>query len=193
MIGNNMNNKGFTLIEALVSIAIFIAISTVLTQIISVSIQNQIKVVITQSMFNQAMFTLDQIEKELRMAKRDASGGCVGVAQTNYGGNASKNTINFLTYDQVAKAYRCKQFLLGGSKIQQKVSTNETSAALGAAVDLTSGSFQIQRLMFDISNDAVGDTFQPKVIIRTKISNINLANTEPIELQTTISQRRLDL
>ncbi|MDD3046430.1 MAG: prepilin-type N-terminal cleavage/methylation domain-containing protein, partial [Candidatus Pacebacteria bacterium] len=71
-------NKGFTLIETVVALGIFIAISAGLGEVISVSIQNQVKIVTMQNTFSQAIFSLDKIEKELRMAKKDLSGSCVG-------------------------------------------------------------------------------------------------------------------
>jgi len=185
-----MNNKGFTLIEAVVALAIFIAISSVLAQIVFVSIQNQIKVTLTQNMFNQAIFSLDKIEKELRMAKKDRLGTCI-TAEKNYA--VSGSSITFLYNNQETGDYVCKKFELSDGKIKEHISTNDTSADLPATgVDITASSINIDALQFNVVNDGV-DTLQPKITITMTITSSSLENQTPIKLQTTISQRRIDL
>ncbi|HOI59979.1 MAG TPA: type II secretion system protein [Candidatus Pacearchaeota archaeon] len=187
-----MKNRGFTLIEAVVSLAIFIAISSALAEIIVISIQNQIKITSVQSMFNQAIFSLDKMEKELRMAKKDAAGSCVGTKDKNY--SVSGNSIIFLYNDQETKTYKCKKFVLEAGKIKEYVSSNATAASFPAiGVDMTTSSINVDSLKFNVHNDVVGDSNQPKVVIAMTVSPKNVQNQTPIKLQTTISQRRLDL
>lgn len=184
-----MNNKGFTLIEAIVALAIFIAISATLAQIIVVSIQNQIKITTTQNMFNQAIFSLDKIEKELRMAKKDGSGGCVDVPGNNYA--TSLNSITFLHHDQVS-GLKCKKFTLKGGRIKEYMSNDETKDNFGIGVDLTGSSIAIDALNFNVIGDGPND-LQPRVTITMEIKNGKVEDQSPVMLQTTISQRRLDL
>lgn len=187
-----MNNKGFTLIEAIVSIAIFIAISSTLAEIIVISIQNQIKITATQKMFTEAALSLDKMEKELRMAKKDANGSCVGTASKNY--NVSGSAITFLYNDQVSGLYICKKFTLEDKRIKEYVSTNDTSASLPQnGVNITSSLINIDYLSFGVENDVPNDFFQPKVTIALTVSPKDIENQTPIKFQTTISQRRLDL
>lgn len=188
-----MNNKGFTLIEAVVALAIFIAISSTLAQIVIVSIQNQIKVTTVQAMFNQAIFSLDKMEKELRMAKKDATGLCV-AKDTNY--SVSGSSIIFLYNDQEAQTYKCKKFALSGigGRIKEYISTDNMAIHLPAdGIDVTASSISIDALSFTVHNDTVGDSLQPKVVIAMTVSPKNVTNQSPIKLQTTISERRLDL
>ncbi|MDD4358479.1 MAG: prepilin-type N-terminal cleavage/methylation domain-containing protein [Candidatus Pacebacteria bacterium] len=188
-----MNNKGFTLIEALVSISIFIAISVTLAQVITVSIQNQIKVISEQNMFDQAVFALDQMEKELRMAKKDTDGICV-VPGTNYGRNNSSSTIKFKIYDQASADYRCREFSLNdnSNSVRQRTSTNSSPLIWGDYIDLTSSSVYVQSLSFTVNGDNDSDNEQPKVTINLKMKSGVIDDSEGVELQTTISQRRLD-
>lgn len=183
-----MNNKGFTLIEAIVALAIFIAISATLAQIIVVSIQNQIKITTTQNMFNQAIFALDKIEKELRMAKKDVDGGCVGL-ENNF--LISGNSTIFLYYDQTL-GLRCKKFVLEDGKIREYISENKT-ATFVEGVDVTGDVVNVEDLRFNKMGDGRDDNLQPKITMIMKIKNKKIENSSSIMLQTTISQRRLDL
>jgi len=184
-----MNNKGFTLIEAIVSLAIFIVISAALAQIIVVSIQNQIKITTTQNMFDQAIFALDKIEKELRMAKKDTDGGCVGLGN-NYA--TSLNSITFLHHDQVSGLIKCKKFVLEGGKIREYISENKI-ATFVEGVDVTGDVVNVEDLRFNKIGDGRDDNLQPKITMIMKMKNKKIENSSSIMLQATISQRRLDL
>ena len=188
-----MNNKGFTLIEAIVSLAIFIVISSTLAEIVVVSIQNQIKVSTMQNMFNQAIFSLDKIEKELRMAKKDFTGTCI-ESEKNYSIVAGFS-ITFLYKDQESTVGPlCKKFALESNRIYEYVSTDDTIANLSATgIAITSSSISIDSLEFISANDTSSDFMQPKVTIAMLISSKGLENQIPLNFQTTISQRRLDL
>ncbi|MDD3032614.1 MAG: type II secretion system protein [Candidatus Pacebacteria bacterium] len=188
-----MNNRGFTLIEAIVSLAIFIVIASTLAEIVIVSIQNQIKVSTMQNMFNQAVFALDKVEKELRMAKKDSLGTCIGAEKNYYvEGEAS---ITFLYNDQENESGPiCKKFVLENNQMVEYVSTDGTIANLSVTgTNITSSSISLDSLKFIVPNDVPGDLLQPKVTIVMSLSSSGLEDQEPLQFQTTISERRLDL
>ena len=183
-------NKGFTLIETVVALGIFIAISAGLGEVISVSIQNQVKIVTMQNTFSQAIFSLDKIEKELRMAKKDLSGSCVGVAGRNYNvvQGTPSDSITFLFLDQDL-GVRCKKYGVESGKIKEYISADMTST-FPAGINVTS-IFDVNSLKFILTGDTSSqDNLQPKITILMNISNDYLS---PMNIQTTISQRRLDL
>lgn len=187
-----MNNRGFTLIEAIVSIAIFIAVSSTLAEIIVISIQNQIKITATQKMFTEAALSLDKMEKELRMAKKDATGICVGTPSKNY--NVDGDSITFLYNDQETGLYTCKKYTLENKRIKEYISINDTSEGLPTSgIDVTSSAISIDYLNFEVKNDVLNDFLQPKITIALTVSPKDIENQAPIKFQTTISQRRLDL
>ncbi|MDD4661834.1 MAG: type II secretion system protein [Candidatus Pacebacteria bacterium] len=188
MIGNN---KSFTLIETVVALGIFIAISAGLGEVISVSIQNQIKITSMQNIFSQSVFSLDKIEKELRMAKKDTTGNCVGTINRNFSvvDGGVLDSITFLYYDQDTTSLRCKKFAVEGGRLKEFLSLDTTSN-FPAGVEITSSSFLINSLNFIVSGDAPSDNLQPKITILMNVSSTYL---NPINIETTISQRRLDL
>ncbi|MDD3048181.1 MAG: PulJ/GspJ family protein [Minisyncoccales bacterium] len=161
-----MNNKGFTLIEALVAIAIFIGISTALAQIISVSIQNQVNVVATQNALTQASFAIDKIGKELRMAQ-DEAGNCFDE-EGSY--KIEGSSITFLHLDQEDNEV-CKTFKLDNGKIKECIDNTE--------VDITGDAIEIEALNFFISDN--NDNPRITISIETK---------DGLLLQTTVSQRK---
>ena len=181
-------NKGFTLIETVVALGIFIAISAGLGEVISVSIQNQVKIVTMQNTFSQAIFSLDKIEKELRMAKKDLSGSCVGARERNYNVTPS-GSITFLFLDQDL-GLKCKKYTVEGGQIKEYISENTTST-FTTGINVTSSLYSVNSLRFILTGDTSSqDNLQPKITILMNISNDYLS---PMNIQTTISQRRLDL
>lgn len=188
-------NKGFTLIETVVALGIFIAISAGLGEVISVSIQNQVKIVAMQNTFSQAIFSLDKIEKELRMAKKDLSGSCVGATGRNYNvvQGTPSDSITFLFLDQDL-GLRCKkytvEYTVEGGQIKEYISANTTST-FTTGINVTSSLYSVNSLKFILTGDTSSqDNLQPKITILMNISNDYLS---PMNIQTTISQRRLDL
>lgn len=185
-----IGNKGFTLIETIVALGIFIAISAGLGEVISVSIQNQIKITSMQNIFSQSVFSLDKIEKELRMAKKDIAGTCVGTANRNFSvvDGETLDSITFLYYDQDL-GLRCKKFAVEGGRLKEYLSS-DTTANFTSGIDITSTSFLINSLNFTVAGDASTDNLQPKI---TMLMNVSSTYLNPMNIQTTISQRRLDL
>jgi len=184
-------NKGFTLIETVVALGIFIAISAGLGEVISVSIQNQVKIVTMQNTFSQAIFSLDKIEKELRMAKKDLSGSCVGARERNYNvvQGTPSDSITFLFLDQDL-GVKCKKYTVEGGQIKEYISENTTST-FTTGINVTSSLYSVNSLKFILTGDTSSqDNLQPKITILMNISNDYLS---PMNIQTTISQRRLDL
>lgn len=79
-----MKNKGFTLIELVVSMAIFLLLITVGIVIFLSIVQNQKSVLYQQKVLNQVSYVLERMSKALRMAKLDTSGCLVGSEGTGY-------------------------------------------------------------------------------------------------------------
>ena len=190
---NNQKIKGFTLIETLVSLFIFGMMSVALVNIFVSTLNTQTRILQNQDLMNQASYSLEYMGKIIRMAERDDDGGCA-PAMKSYGLGA--NSITFLAYDTKAGANRCMQFLLEGNAIKVKKSTDDTSANLQAAQAITSSSVYViaaNGLYFSVIGDTVGDTRQPMVTILISM-RYNISPSPPyITMQTSISQRKLDI
>jgi type II secretory pathway pseudopilin PulG len=187
----NLKNKSFTLIETLVSIGIFAVLTVVLTEIFVSSTQSQGRALYTQELMDQSSYALEYMDRILRMAKKDFTGTCTGTSYTNYyPASGSSDTIIFLDYND-----KCHQFLLEGSQIKEKKSTDKYSSNFGASVEITSSAIKVNSLKFNIVGGAQNDLLQPKVTILIDAqSNTQKIDQVPrIRVQTSLSQRHLDI
>lgn len=190
MIKNNKNIKSFTLIEVLVSIVIFtIAIAGLAVIFLSI-VQTQTKILQTQYIMSQASYVVEYMGNALRLAIKDTAGACTGIVNRDYNPAdqpSASSTITFLNYDG-----KCRQFLLSGAVIQERVSTNGSSGSLGAAIDLTSSKVIVESLAFLAKGDIA--PYQPKVTVMVKMEPVStLANPPQLTIQTTLSQRQLNI
>ncbi|MFA5755038.1 MAG: type II secretion system protein [Candidatus Paceibacterota bacterium] len=178
------NQKGLTLVETLVSIAIFGIISMILVNIFVIAIKTQNRIIETQTVTEEADYTIEYMTSKIRMATKDETGNCVGSI-ANYG--LGSNSIKFLSYDVSSETYKCREFSLEDNTINEKISTNSTSFSFGLAVPLTSSSITVDNLSFSVAG--TDGEYQTKVT-----TLINMAKgTSSIKLQTTVSKRELDL
>lgn len=192
MIIHGKNLKGFTMVETLVSLAIFGFISIVLVNIFVSSLKSQIRILQNQQLMEQSSYTVEYMGKIIRMAKKDTAGTCTKSANTNYGvGQSGEVSLSFLAYDSVASAYKCRKFLLDGNAMKELRSSDQTWQNLGTAIPITSSKVKITGTTFVVSGDATNK--QPRVTIMMNMqSNVSSANAPSLIIQTTISQRQLN-
>ncbi|MFA5169536.1 MAG: type II secretion system protein [Candidatus Paceibacterota bacterium] len=191
MINKIKNSKAFTMVETMVSIALFGFISIVLINVFVSAIKGQTRILQNQELMDQSTYVLEYMAKILRMAQKDTAGDCTGTAGANYG--VGINSINFVAYDTMEEDYRCRQFILENDIIKERRSTDESAANLGASQDMTSSKVKVEGLTFGVTGNVVGDLVQPKVTVMVKMeSNISL-NPPEITVQTSVSQRSLDI
>jgi prepilin-type N-terminal cleavage/methylation domain-containing protein len=193
-----MMNKGLTLVEMLVSIAIFGILTVSLVGMFSSAMDAQASILQNQEMLNQASYAVEYMDRAIRMALRDdatngASGACTGTLNDNYG--ISSNSIQFLTYDTVDSLYKCKRFYLESNVLKEQKSTNMTSASFQAGTEVTSSKVKFNSLVFNVVGDNYGSS-QPIVTIIMDIQSNSSRRLNPIPsmvLQTSISQRNLNV
>jgi len=175
--GNRKNGAGFTLIELLVGMTIFVLVSGIIVGIFVSGISLQRRFLAEQQVLAQLSFAIEYMSRALRMAKReDGTFNCLS-AGLNYINPVGESTIKFINHLQEDD---CQEFFLEKNRIKYKQK--------GEILDLTSPNLQVESLLFKLQGQSQGDNLQPRVTIflRTK-------SPLKIELQTTISQRRLDV
>lgn len=97
-------DKGFTLIELIVVMAVFLFIIGAAIGIFLSVIENQKKVLAEEQLLNQISYTEEYMSKALRTAEQDSSGDCLGANNTGY--------IYLLTrYDTILQTFRGIKFL----------------------------------------------------------------------------------
>jgi len=192
----NQKIKGFTLVETLVSLFIFGMMSVALVNIFVSGLNTQTRILQNQDLMNQASYSLEYMGKLIRMAEKDTTGDCAPAGESyGVGGSYPNNSITFLAYDTKAAGYRCIQFLLDGNAIKERRSTTASMAQLQTAQAITSSSVYVinEGLYFFVSGDVLGDQRQPMITILINI-RYNILPTPPyLTMQTTISQRKLDI
>ncbi|MFA5228267.1 MAG: type II secretion system protein [Candidatus Paceibacterota bacterium] len=179
------NNKGLTLIETLVSIVLFGIISTLLINIFIVSIRTQTRIIANQELVEQSTYALDYMANKIRMAVKDETGYCNGLISNYVTGT---NSIRFISYDAANSKYVCREFILEGNAVKERISSDETSVSLGTPTPITSSSFNVSNLVFSLNGD--DSTHQPKITIAITMSK---ESSKELTVQTTISQRRLNI
>ena len=185
MIGKIKRKKGFTLIELLVGIAVFSLIFGSLIGIFISAIRLQKKSLAQQDALNQLSFSFEYMGRALRMARRDAGQECLSTQDLNYEnpeGDSSIQFINSLQDDD------CQKFFLDNNTLKHTKDVGADGA--NEELPLTSPDVIIDDLRFFITGESSDENpnSQPRVTIFLKVSSpLN------IELQTTISQRNLDV
>jgi len=193
MINKNPKNKGFTLVETLVSLLIFGFISIILVNVFVSTLNSQKRILQNQELMNSSSYALDYMAKLIRMAEKDEIGDCTGTVGKNYSLTAAPNSITFLAYDNKSSSYKCTQFLLDGTIIKERKSTDDNIINLGEAQAITSSSVEVVDLTFGLTGDGA-DTLQPKATIMIKMkSKSSSANAPSLIIQTSVSQRKLDI
>lgn len=192
MIGSK-NTAGFTIVEALISIFIFLLVSGSIFSILIASISNQKHTLAQQDLMNQTSFVAEYMSRALRQAQKELVGGatqCIPV-RTNYElVLANPAHIRFLDADNI-----CREFLLGASgELQEGKSSDSSAANLGAPADLISDDLELIQLRFIPEGETQTDSIQPRLtfFMQVKVKGGGGGEEPEIRLQTTVSQRRFD-
>lgn len=190
MIGNN--KSGFTLIELIISIAIFSFVLTAVTGIFFLSLKAQRQAVIEKETSENVRFALEFMSRSMRFAQRyDGSlplpAGCLsnGVSFSI----PSPGEIQFINIDNI-----CVKFTLSANEI---VYWGDVIGSPGVVSNLTfSSSATIDSLEFIIMGENKSDFQQPRVTIIVSASGAGSAPEAQgvkINIQTTVTSRNLDV
>lgn len=180
-------NKGYTLIEVLISVLVFSLISGAAFGVFALALRVQKYSLASQQLLAQTSYAMEYMSRAMRMAKRDDMGCIDGSNYDNPGGDTSR--IKFLDYKG-----ECLEFFWEDTSKQLKVNRWKDGARIFDAVELVSDDFEIvSPLNFEISGDEPGDNSQPRVTIYMEIKGKSTGYQPKIKIQTTISQRNLDI
>lgn len=173
-------NKGLTLIELLVTTLIFSIVIGAATGVFVSAIKLQRYNLAHQQLLSQVSYAIEYMDRAIRMTIKDD--GFCGFAGQSY--NYTASSIQFQTYDGV-----CQTFSLDSGSIK----ATKTGANGYINIDLTSDDFEITSFNFQVSGDNPGDYTQPRVTFSMDIKGKGSGKQPGIKIQTTVSQRNLDL
>ncbi len=170
--------KGFTLIELMTAISIFVIVMLIsMGSIIGVFDANR-KSKSLKTVLNNLNLAVESMSKEMRFGKNYHCGsGDVTVPQNCPGGGI---LMSFLSSDDVQITYR-----LSGEAIEKQVANGEYIA-------VTAPEIVIDNLTFYTLGAGTGDLFQPKVVIMIQSHAGTGKGRSDFTLQTLVSQRVLD-
>ncbi|OGZ04189.1 MAG: hypothetical protein A2648_01220 [Candidatus Lloydbacteria bacterium RIFCSPHIGHO2_01_FULL_41_20] len=182
--------RGFTLIEMLVSVAIFTMVATVgIGSLFAINNSNK-KAQITRTVMDNLNFALESMARNLRVGSEyhcdfttgiitqvaDCAGGADSIAFEGYKGDSNNET------DQIV--YR-----FNGTTQQIERSVNSGATFFG----LTAPELSIDTMTFFVTGTPAGDFKQPRVVIviRGSVFYKNGVKSE-FNIETTVSQRKID-
>ncbi len=184
-----MKNKGFSLIEVLVSVSIFGIIIAGPTGLFVLSLRNQNMSLALGETIDNTSHAVEYISRALRMARKDRIGDCITQSYNYENPGADSSKIRFLNY----QGY-CQEFSLSGNQIMQRKSSDGTSANFDSGAYLTSDDLSINNFQFLIVGGGQNDNLQPRITIVFNIAKTSAGIGLPaINVQTTVSQRNLDV
>ncbi|MCD6233214.1 prepilin-type N-terminal cleavage/methylation domain-containing protein [bacterium] len=193
MIGNHNQIKerakyGFTLVELLVAMAVFSISASAIVGLFGSAVKIQMSVLERQSILDNISYSLEYMSRALRMAQKDLGGHCIAKGY-NFQQLDGPSSVRFLNYDGDGK---CEEFLLKDGQIMVRKSSDNSKDNLSSPEPLTSSRITVENLIFCLSGEEQGDELQPKVTIGAVLQS-QKGKTQEIRVQTTVSQRNLDV
>ena len=179
-----MKNKGYTLIEMMVAVAVFTLVIAAPTGFFVTALKGQQKTLSSQELSANVSYVLDYMSRALRMAKKDLAGDCISQ-DFNYELSPGGNSIKFKNYNDI-----CQEFYLDNGKLK------ETRYGLGTVVltpeDLEVVSFKLGS--YDSWGQEEDRQAMVTLFLEVKGTKSQRPELQPvIKIQTTVSQRNLDV
>ncbi len=172
---NQKREKGFTLVELMISVLVFALLAGAIIGLFMSSIKSQRTILKDQKIANEMSYIMEYISRDIRMAKKDNDGTCIS-AGSNYSLNGS--AIRFLNKDN-----KCHEYYFENNRIYEKKSEDEHSSGLSGTL-LTSWEMYVEELNFNKTAQ------QPRITINLKFRATD--KDDSLILQTSVSQRNIN-
>lgn len=173
--------KGFTLIELMVAVSIFIVVMTIsMGSIISVFDANR-KSRSLKTVLNNLNLAVESMSKEMRFGKNYHCGSVNDTGTSALDCSGGNVRVNFLSSGGVQISYR---FI--GATIEKQVGS-------GDYIAVTAPEIVIDDLVFYARGAGNSDFLQPKVLVKIKSHTGTGTGQSDFTLQTLVSQRTLDI
>lgn len=177
------NNKGFSLLEMLIAIAIFSIITGASIGVFISAIRLQRYSLVSQHLLDQTSYAMEYMTRLIRMAKKDIDGDCLSVPKSNFEITRTGYGIKFENYKGPSE---CQEFYLENGQLYQEINGADK-------LPLTSDDLEVTDFKIYISGQFQTDDYQSRVTIFLGAEGKGLVPRPKIELQTTVSQRDIDI
>ena len=203
-------SKGFTLIELIIVMAVFLFIVGAALGIFISIVQSQRRVLAEQQFLNQISYVEEHMSKALRMADTESaltdpenynnSNACLPPGYIYQLVNKVGEVYTGIKFLNASDGDACYKFYVGGTGTSGDPYILYEQKNNGTAVPLNSTNLIINSIRFSINggDDTVGGAFastsasvqpQPKVTI---LINVNVNGLSSKTIQTTVSRRNLN-
>lgn len=183
--------KAFTLLEMLLAMTIFLIIIGTVSSLFISGIKQQAVFLANQEILNEVTYALEFISRALRMAGKELNDPplCLSSTGLNYENYINESGIRFINS---LEGDDCQAFYLENEQLKYRKDLDNPSSP--PALDLTSNKLKINSLKFILSGQESTDKVQPRVTVYLEVENKNMGSNSPkLKIQTTISQRKLDI
>ncbi len=190
MTGDSNKQKGFSIVELLITGFVFSIIFGVATSTFVNAVRVQKYNMAHQHLLDQAGYAMEYMSRSLRMAKVD-DGSCGVGNNVNYKIIGGGKGIVFKNYND-----ECVQLFWNDTT--KKLIVYISSSPIGSGVrlnnvPLNSNNYPATRVQFSIDGEGQSDNYQPRATIFLEMEDNRLTRDNPrITIQTTVSQRNLD-
>lgn len=178
----SLMNKGFTLIEILVSLGLFSLMAGILASLFSVSITTQQQSLTIQKLVNHSSPMAEYITRSLRQAKKEINQGCLSAAGLNYELTHFGSGIKFINRDG-----QCHEFFLDGERIKELRGSQ--------TLFLSSDDVKVLTFRFVLQGALQTDTRQPLVsfFLDMQGAGSKPSSRSRFQMQGSVSQRAYDI
>ena len=187
----NKNQKGFTLVELMVSLSIFIIV--VLAAVGSLYTVNNAsrKVQAMRSVLDNLNFAIESLSRSVRTSNSVVCGGSLNISGNPSCPFADQSQTSMLLVDSTIGVdtlveYRLGFYPNGNGAIQKR---NQESGVWTNWISLTSPEIDIEKLIFYVDGASSTDSAQTNVSVFVKGSATTGDSVAPFSIQTYLSQR----
>ena len=179
MIGNKIRKqKGFSLLEMVISISIFASSILMITQIFLKVNEGQRNIIAAQNIQESMKYAFEVISKEIRNPIRDSSGICIAAGDVYE--DTGNDHLKFLNQYGECVIYDLQNDLNGISRLAIDRGTG--------SVYVTPDDIEVYNLWFEVDNT---DQEKVTIVIDTKAIGKEI-DEHNMKIQTTISARLYD-
>lgn len=176
---------GFSLVEILVSLGLFMVVVTISVGALLALIDANAKAQTIKTSMDNLSFAVDAMSRKIRTGFDYHCDGSISGSFPS-GTNDCSTAESGLVYTDGKTGDRIG-YRLNGTQIERKINT-------GSWLAITADEIQINELAFVVEGTTQGDTNQPTVAIWIEGQAGNFDDTRSFfEIQTTVAQRILDL
>jgi len=182
----HIKDRGFTLIEMLVTMTVFSLILGAALAILTSAIRLQEYNLAYFKITDQTSYVLEYMSRQIRMARRDDADTCIGTNLRFKVQEIPGGATGLMFVDSIG---HCKGYFLDPSDKRLKEYDALRSPLILA---LTPIDIEISSLIFVPRGESGADGIQPRVTISMKVKGENQGSQPVANVQTTISTRNLD-